>query len=68
MVKVEHIKDVAQALAQKYKELIKAAWLVVEDGLHTLIILLDDTKGEIAGIDAIKSELRQNSKVLQKQN
>lgn len=68
MVKLEAVKDFAQEVAEKYKEAIKAVWLVVEGKTHTAIVLLDDTSGaDVAAIDTVKTSLLELAKKIRKE-
>ena len=67
-MKLEVVKNFAQEIAEKYKEVVKAVWLVMEEEAHTAIVLLDDTSGaDVTAIETVKSSLRNIAEKIKKE-
>lgn len=68
MVKLGAVKGFAEEIAAKYKDVVKAVWLVVEEDTHTAIVLLDDTSGmDVAAIDTVKISLLELAKKIRRE-
>jgi uncharacterized protein (UPF0332 family) len=65
---IEAAKLFAEEIAAKYKEYVKAVWLVTEEDSHTAIVLLDDTiVQDIMALDVVKNELPSVAKRIEKE-
>ncbi|MEM5804505.1 MAG: hypothetical protein QXU82_01510 [Candidatus Aenigmatarchaeota archaeon] len=54
---IEAVKSFVEKVTGKYKEIVKAIWLIKEGKQHTLLMLLDDTRGlDEASLRMIKLE------------
>jgi len=69
MVKLEPVKRFAEEIAGKYKDLVKAVWLVSEGESHTAIVLLDDTNvQDVLILDTAKDELALTAKRISRES
>jgi uncharacterized protein (UPF0332 family) len=65
---IEAAKIFAEEIAAKYKEYVKAVWLVTEGDSHSAIVLLDDTiVQDIMALDVVRNELPLIAKRIEKE-
>lgn len=68
MPKLEAVKHFSEEIAARYKEIVKAVWLVTDKESHTAIVLLDDTNvQDKMSLDIVKGELTLTAKKIEKE-